>query len=86
MLRSNEMDEDRKAPDLRALDGQLDFLRYHPADSVARVAHERVDEAVAEFWNKVHGSLPEGPGMTRALHALSRLRMDCNNCIANHGA
>jgi predicted CoA-binding protein len=78
--------DDRKQPDLRTLEGQLDFLDYHRPDAGATVAHEHVNQSVQNLWSQVNASLPEGPGKTRALHALNHARMEMNNCIANLGA
>lgn len=73
-------------PDLRTLEGQLDYLNYHQPDADARVAHEQVNRAIQDLWTKISAYLPDGPGKTRALHAVKEARMACNNCIANKGA
>jgi hypothetical protein len=77
---------DGKQPDLRTLEGQLDYLNYHAPDSAAIAAHEVVNLATQAFWQRVVPVLPDGPGKTRALHALNHARMEANNCIANKGA
>lgn len=77
---------ERTAPDLRTLEGQLDYLEYHAPDADARVNHENVNKNFQTLWLNIAEGLPDGPGKTRALHAVNDARMQCNNCIANQGA
>jgi hypothetical protein len=77
---------ERTTPDLRTLAGQLDYLGYHAPDEDARVNHENVNNNFRVLWSNIAESLPDGPGKTRALHAVNDARMQCNNCIANLGA
>lgn len=76
----------RTAPDLRTLAGQVDFLDYHAPDEDTRAKHALVNYSVRRLWTEIASTLPDGPGKTRALHALNQARMEMNNCIANKGA
>ena len=73
-------------PDLRTLEGQLRFLEYHPPDQDRTVRHMQVENATQVYWHRIADAIPDGPGKTRALHALSRAKMEMNCAIANHGA
>lgn len=73
-------------PNLLTLDGQLDYLSYHAPDGEKLIRHAAVHKATQEFWKQLAAVLPDGPGKTRALHAVNAARMSCNNCIANDGA
>jgi hypothetical protein len=73
-------------PDLRTLEGQLEFLDYHAPDEEARERHAAVNAAIKRLWIALAPVLPDGPGKTRTLHAVSHARMEANNCIANKGA
>ena len=77
---------DAAQPDLRTLEGQLYFLDYHAPDAETVKRHEVVNTAAQDFWESVATIIPDGPGKTRALHALNRARMECNSAIANNGA
>ena len=77
---------ERKQPDLRTLEGQRDYLTYHAPDEIAKIDHENVNNNFQVLWSNIALSLPDGPGKTRALHAVNEARMQCNNCIANLGA
>ena len=76
----------RTAPDLRTIEGQLDYLDYHAPDAEAAARHGHINRAIMECWLEISSALPDGPGKTRALHALNHARMEANNCIANLGA
>jgi hypothetical protein len=80
------MPDERKQPDLRTIEGQLDYLDYHAPDDEARVRHADVNTAFRALWGQIALSLPDGAGKTRALHAVNHARMEANNCIANKGA
>lgn len=80
------MADQRTAPDLRTLEGQLDYLNYHAPDATAIVAHSAVNAAFRSLWISISMHLPDGPGKTRALHGVNEARMQCNNAIANKGA
>lgn len=77
---------ERNQPDLRTLDGQLDYLNYHTPDDEATLRQNSVNEAIQNLWKRIAPALPDGPGKTRALHAVNEARMQANNCIANKGA
>jgi hypothetical protein len=74
------------APDLRTLEGQLYYLDYHAPDEAASSKHGIINNNFCDLWLTIAVSLPDGPGKTRALHAVNDARMQCNNCIANKGA
>jgi len=76
----------RTQPDLRTFEGQRDYLRYHAPHEDAKVDHENVNNNFVVLWANIAESLPDGPGKTRALHAVKEAQMQCNNCIANQGA
>lgn len=80
------MADERKQPDLRTLDGQLDYLNYHAPDDDAILRHNAVNEAIQNLWKRIAPALPDGPGKTRALHAVNEARMQANSYIANKGA
>jgi hypothetical protein len=84
MDRANE--QYTKAPDLRTRDGQLQFLDYHAPDETQAKSHSIVNRATQDYWQEVANAIPDGPGKTRALHAVQRARMEMNCAIANHGA
>ena len=73
-------------PDIRTLEGQLEFLQHHAPDEDAQRRHAIVDDATLKLWVNIAPLLPDGPGKTRALHALNHARMEANSCIANKGA
>lgn len=73
-------------PDLRTLEGQLFLLNYHAPDEKAVLRHAVINEAIQVLWQTVAQHLSEGPGKTRALHAVNRARMEMNANIATFGA
>jgi hypothetical protein len=73
-------------PDLRTLEGALHFLGYLPATPETLPKHEAVNAAFKELLCRLWTFIPEGPGKTRWLHALSAARMQANSAIATEGA
>jgi len=78
--------ENKPAPDLRTLDGALDFLNYHPPNERQRTGHELINSAFQDLLGVVWDVIPEGPGRTVFVRDLNRVRMSANSAIANNGA
>lgn len=73
-------------PDLRTPKGQLDYLSQREPTENDRVLCDDVDLYFFSVWANVGFRLPDGPGKTRALHALKDAKMQFINCIVNLGA
>ena len=67
-------------PDLRTLDGALDFLDYHSPDPAARAAHEIVNKNFQALLSNVWQNIPDGPGRTVFVRDLNRARMSAVAC------
>ena len=72
-------------PDLKTLEGQLDFLNYHAPDERTRAKHQAVNNAFQQLWQAIQAHVPDGPGKTVAIREINNARMACNSCIANEG-
>jgi len=73
-------------PDLRTKEGQLQFLGMSIIESDAIINYNNVVKNTVVFWDNIQEGLPEGPGKTRALHALNKAKFEMLSCIANEGA
>ena len=73
-------------PDLRTLEGALQFINYHSPDDKARAAHEIVNKNFQTLVANVWQNVPAGPGKTVWLRKMNEARMAANAAIATHGA
>lgn len=76
---------DPNKPDLRTINGVLDFLDYHPPTEETKPKYEAVNFNFKQMIQQIWDCLPDGPGKTVAVRAIGRARMECNSCIANGG-
>lgn len=58
------------------------WLTYHPATGTQGERYGKVNELSKQFARLILEVAPRGPERDAALHALRRLRMDVNLCIA----
>jgi hypothetical protein len=72
-------------PDLRTLEGALEYLDYHSPNDVQVKAHAQVNAVFQTLLNDLWNFIPDGPGKTVAVRELNRARMTFNSAIANDG-
>jgi hypothetical protein len=80
------MNDERRAPDLRTLEGAKDFLNYHAPTDDQKLNHELVNSAFQTVVEVLWPVVPDGPGRTIFIRDLNRARMSANSAIANLGA
>lgn len=62
-----------------------DIFTYHAPTPEQRETYEQINAAFVECAKKVASLMPDGPGRTVAIRALSDARMKCNASIALEG-
>lgn len=70
---------------MRTLEEALGHLTYKAPNEVTLPMHQKIGEEFDNLVRNIWPSLPEGPGKTVALRTIETAKMQCNNCIANHG-
>lgn len=63
-----------------------DIFSYHAPTAEQRETYEKINAAFIACAKEVAALLPDGPGRTVAIRALSDARMKCNASVALGGA
>lgn len=63
----------------------LDIFTYHPPTEEQRRTYELINQAFVQCAESIAPLLPEGPGRTVAIRALSDARMKANTAVALEG-
>lgn len=62
-----------------------EIFSYHPPTEEQREIYEQINKAFIQLGLTIAPLLPDGPGKTVAIRALSDARMKCNASVALEG-